>query len=294
MEIKYVTTTCPYCGAGCTFNLVVKDGKISGVQPCQRGPVNEGKLCPKGIFGWEFIVSEDRLKTPLIKDKATGEFKPATWDEALTVIAENFKKYSPEEIAVISSARCCNEDNYAMQKFARIVLKTPNIDHCARLCHAPTVAGLNMVFGSGASTNSFDDLAIADFVFIIGSNNFEAHPLAGRRIMQAKEKGAHILVCDPRVTPTAKQADLHIQHYPGTDIQLLNCLMKQIIERGWVDEEFVKNRTNGYEELKACVTQDKYSIENTSVVCGVPAEKIEQALEWLHECQHKTAFVHSR
>ncbi|HJK41577.1 MAG TPA: formate dehydrogenase subunit alpha [Methanocorpusculum sp.] len=292
MEIKYVTTTCPYCGAGCTFNLVVKDGKISGVQPCQRGPVNEGKLCPKGIFGWEFIVSEDRLKTPLIKDKATGEFKPATWDEALTVIAENFKKYSPEEIAVISSARCCNEDNYAMQKFSLIVLKTPNVDHCARLCHAPTVAGLNMVFGSGASTNSFDDLAIADFVFIIGSNNFEAHPLAGRRIMQAKEKGAHILVCDPRVTPTAKQADLHIQHYPGTDIQLLNCLMKQIIERGWVDEEFVKNRTNGYEELKACVTQDKYSIENTSVVCGVPAEKIEQALEWLHECQHKTAFVH--
>ena len=168
MEIKYVTTTCPYCGAGCTFNLVVKDGKISGVQPCQRGPVNEGKLCPKGIFGWEFIVSEDRLKTPLIKDKATGEFKPATWDEALTVIAENFKKYSPEEIAVISSARCCNEDNYAMQKFARLVLKTQNVDHCARLCPTPTVAGLNMVLGSGASTNTSDDLAIADVVVLMG------------------------------------------------------------------------------------------------------------------------------
>jgi formate dehydrogenase major subunit len=203
MEIKYVTTTCPYCGTGCTLNLVVKNGKISGVQPCQRGPVNEGKLCQKGMFGWEFIISEDRLKTPLIKDKVTGEFKAATWDEALAIIAENFKKYKPEEIAVISSARCSNEDNYAMQKFARIVLKTPNIDHCARLCHAPTVAGLNMVFGSGASTNSFDDLGIADFVFVIGSNNFEAHPLVGRRIMQAKTRGAHILVCDPRNTPTA-------------------------------------------------------------------------------------------
>ena len=205
MEIKFVTTTCPYCGSGCSFNLVVKDGKIVDTQPCQRGPVNEGKLCPKGVFGFEFINSPDRLTTPLVRKN--GELVPASWDEALAVIAENFAKYQPDEFAVISSARCCNEDNYAMQKFARIVLKTPNIDHCARLCHAPTVAGLAKVFGSGASTNSFDDLAIADLVFIIGSNNFEAHPLAARRIMQAKEKGAHIIVCDPRRTPTAKQAE---------------------------------------------------------------------------------------
>lgn len=290
MEIKFVTTTCPYCGSGCSFNLVVKDGKIVDTQPCQRGPVNEGKLCPKGVFGFEFINSPDRLTTPLVRKN--GELVPASWDEALAVIAENFAKYQPDEFAVISSARCCNEDNYAMQKFARIVLKTPNIDHCARLCHAPTVAGLAKVFGSGASTNSFDDLAIADLVFIIGSNNFEAHPLAARRIMQAKEKGAHIIVCDPRRTPTAKQAELHIQHRPGTDIQLLNCLMKNIIENDWIDHEFVENRTLGYEDLKACVTQDKYSIENTAKVCGVPEESIKQALEWLHECQHKTAFVH--
>ncbi|HJJ33701.1 MAG TPA: molybdopterin-dependent oxidoreductase, partial [Methanocorpusculum sp.] len=121
MDIKYVTTTCPYCGAGCTFNLVVKDGKVIGTAPAQRGPVNQGKLCPKGVFGFEFINSPDRLTTPLIKDKKTGEQKTATWEEALKVIAENFAKYKPEEFAVISSARCCNEDNYAMQKFARIV-----------------------------------------------------------------------------------------------------------------------------------------------------------------------------
>ena len=290
MEIKYVTTTCPYCGTGCSFNLVVKDGKIIDAQPCQRSPVNEGKLCPKGVYGFEFINSPDRLTTPLIKKD--GKQVPATWDEALAVIAENFGKYKPEEIAVISSARCCNEDNYAMQKFARVVLKTPNVDHCARLCHAPTVAGLNMVFGSGASTNSFMDLANCSLAFIIGSNNFEAHPLAARRIMQAKKKGAKVIVCDPRLTPTAKQADLHIQHYPGTDIQLLNCLMKNIIENDWVDHEFVDNRTNGYEELKACVTQDKYSLENTSKVCGVPVEKLQLALQWLRENQHKTAFVH--
>lgn len=292
MDIKYVTTTCPYCGAGCSFNLVVKDGKVVDSQPCQRSPVNEGKLCPKGVYGFEFINSPDRLKTPLIKDKATGEFKEATWDEALKVVAEGFAKYKPDEIAVISSARCCNEDNYAMQKFARVVLKTPNIDHCARLCHAPTVAGLNMVFGSGASTNSFMDLAGASCVFIIGSNNFEAHPLAARRIMQAKKAGAKIIVCDPRNTPTAKQAHLHLQHFPGTDIQLLNCMMKYIIEHDWIDKEFVENRLNGYEEMKACVLQDKYSLENTEQITGVPKEKILQAIEWMHENQHQTAAVH--
>ena len=292
MDVKFVTTTCPYCGGGCSFNLVVKDGKIIDTQPSQRSPVNQGKMCPKGVFGFEFITSPDRLTTPLVKDKATGKQRPATWDEALTVIAENFKKYKPEEMAVISSARCCNEDNYAMQKFARVVLHTPNIDHCARLCHAPTVAGLANVFGSGASTNSFNDLAIADLVFIIGSNNFEAHPIVARRIMEGKRKGAKIIVCDPRNTPTAKHADLHIQHFPGTDIQLLNCMMKYIIEHDWIDKEFVENRTKGYEDLKKCVTQDKYSVENTAKVCGVPAESIMQAINWLHEFQHKTAFVH--
>ena len=292
MDIKYITTTCPYCGAGCSLNLVVKDGKVIDTAPSQRGPVNQGKLCPKGIFGFEFINSPDRLTTPLIKDKKTGEQKPATWDEALTLIAENFAKYKPEEFAVISSARCCNEDNYAMQKFARVVLKTQNIDHCARLCHAPTVAGLAKVFGSGASTNSFDDLAIADLVVIIGSNNLEAHPLAGRRIMEAKKHGAHIVVCDPRVTPTAKQADLHIQHFPGTDIQLLNCFMKCMIENDWIDHKFVEKRTLGYEDLKKCVTQDKYSFENTSAVTGVPVDVLKTAAEWLHECTHRTAFVH--
>ena len=110
MDVKFVTTTCPYCGGGCSFNLVVKDGKIIDTQPSQRSPVNQGKMCPKGVFGFEFITSPDRLTTPLVKDKATGKQRPATWDEALEVIAENFKKYKPEEMAVISSARCCNED----------------------------------------------------------------------------------------------------------------------------------------------------------------------------------------
>ena len=148
MDLKYVQTTCPYCGTGCSFNLVVKDGKVVGTAPYHRSPVNEGKLCPKGTYAHEFINSPDRLTKPLIKKD--GKFVEATWDEALKLIAEKFKSYKPDECACLASARVSNEDNYAMMKFARGVLKTKHIDHCARLCHASTVAGLANIFGSGA------------------------------------------------------------------------------------------------------------------------------------------------
>ena len=149
-DLKFVPTTCPYCGTGCSFNLVVKDGKIVGTAPSQRSPVNEGKLCPKGIHAYEFINSPDRLTQPLIRKN--GELVPVSWDEATSYIAENMKKYQPSERCALSSARVSNEDNYAMMKFARGVLKTNHIDHCARLCHSSTVAGLAGSFGSGAMT----------------------------------------------------------------------------------------------------------------------------------------------
>jgi formate dehydrogenase major subunit len=130
-EFKIVHTICPYCGTGCGVNLIVKDGKVVGSYPFKRHPVNEGKLCIKGNYCYEFIHREDRLKKPLIKKN--GEFVEATWDEALSLIAERLKEYAPEEIGFFSSARCTNEDNYILQKFARVVIKTNNIDHCARL-----------------------------------------------------------------------------------------------------------------------------------------------------------------
>jgi formate dehydrogenase major subunit len=290
MEFKYVPTTCPYCGTGCSFNLVVKDGKVVGTAPFQRSPVNEGKVCPKGSYAHEFVNAPDRLKTPVIKKD--GKFVEATWEEAYKLIASKLSKYSGEEIAVIGCARASNEDNYALQKFARCVLQTPNVDHCARLCHASTVAGLAQIFGSGAMTNSVSDLADTDCAFIIGSNNFEAHPLAGRRLMQAKAKGAKIIVCDPRRTPTAKQAHLHIQHYSGTDIALLNGMMQYIIKNGWENKEFIENRTLGYEDFKACVMQEKYNLENVSKITGVPAEDIKTACQWIHEAD-KTSAVYT-
>lgn len=288
--MKYVQTTCPYCGTGCSFNLVVTEGKISGVAPYQRSPVNEGKLCPKGTYAHEFVNAPDRLTKPLIKKGET--FVEASWDEALKLIAEKFKSYKPDECACLASARTSNEDNYAMMKFARGVLKTKHIDHCARLCHASTVAGLANIFGSGAMTNSIGDIAEAKCVFIIGSNTFENHPLIGRRVMEAKANGAKIIYVDPRLTPTGKQADLYLQFYSGTDVCLLNGMMHEIIKNGWENKEFIQNRCNGYDELKKEVMKDEYSLENVSKVTGVPVDKIKTAAEWFAK-SGSTAILYS-
>lgn len=279
MDVKYVRTTCPYCGTGCSFNLVVKDGKVCGVQPYHRSPVNEGKVCPKGTYAWEFVNREDRLTTPLIKKD--GKFVEATWDEAYDLIAQKFKSFKPDEMACLSSARTSNEDNYALMKFARGALKTRHIDHCARLCHASTVAGLAASFGSGAMTNSILDIAESKCVFIIGSNTFEQHPLIGRKIAQAKMNGAKIIYADPRLTATGKQADLYMQFRSGSDVAILNCLMGEIIRNGWEDKEWIQNRAKGYEELKEVVLKDDYLPENVEKISGIPAEQLKTAAEWI-------------
>jgi len=279
MELKYVQTTCPYCGTGCSFNLVVKDGKVQGTAPYHRSPVNEGKVCPKGLYAHEFVNAPDRLTKPLIKKD--GKFVEASWDEALKLIADKFKSYKPDECACLASARTSNEDNYAMMKFARGVLKTKHIDHCARLCHASTVAGLAAIFGSGAMTNSIGDIAQAKSLLIIGSNTFENHPLIGRRIMQAKANGAKVIYADPRRTPTAKQADLYMQFRSGSDVCILNGLMQEIIRNGWEAKEFIEKRVSGYEELKAEVMKPDYSLENVSNVSGIPVDQLKTAAEWI-------------
>ncbi|MEA2034424.1 MAG: formate dehydrogenase subunit alpha [Euryarchaeota archaeon] len=286
MDLKYVQTTCPYCGTGCTFNLVVKDGKVVGTAPYQRSPVNEGRVCPKGTYAHEFVNREDRLKVPLIKKD--GKFEEATWDEAYKLIAEKFKGYKPSEIAVLSSARTSNEDNYALMKLARGAFKTTHIDHCARLCHSSTVAGLAASFGSGAMTNSIGDIAESKCVFIIGSNTFEQHPLIGRKIMAAKKNGGKLIYADPRYTCTGKQADLYMQFKSGSDVAIFNCLMGEIIRNGWEDKEWIANRAKGYDELKEMVLRDDYLPENVEKISGIPAEQLKTAAEWIGTAESST------
>jgi len=278
-KTEFIPTTCPYCGTGCSFYLVVRDNKVLGIEPWHTPPINEGKLCQKGRYAREFIHSKDRLTEPLIKKDDV--FMQSTWDEAYRLIVEKFKSYKPEEFGCLASAKASNEDNYLMQKFARIALKTNNIDHCARLCHSSTVSALSEVFGSGAMTNSILDLQESNCIFVLGSNTFEQHPLIGRRLILAKKRGAKIIYADPRRTPTARQADLYLSMYSGTDVSLLNGLMHHIMENGWEDKEFIDKRTKGFNYFKETVMKDDYDLKNVSKITGIPEPDLATAAEWI-------------
>ena len=220
-----------------------------------------------------------QLTKPLIKKD--GIFVQSSWDEAYSLIVEKFRSYKPEEFCCLASAKASNEDNYVMQKFARVVLKTNNIDHCARLCHSSTVSALTEVFGSGAMTNSILDLQESRCIFAIGSNTFEQHPLIARRLVLAKKNGTKIICADPRYTPTAKQADLYLSMYSGTDVALLNGLMHYIIENGWEDKDFIEKRTKNFDSAKETVMKDDYDLKNVSKITGVPEPDLATAAEWI-------------
>ena len=290
--IKRILTTCPYCGVGCGFYLDVRDGRIVGVIPSKSNTVSKGYLCVKGWHAHEVVQHPDRLKKPLIKKN--GKFKETSWDIALDYVAEKLKeikaKHGPDSLAVCSSARCTNEENFLMMKFARAALGTNNIDHCARTCHAATVSGLNQSFGSGAGTNSYDELPFMDCILIIGSNPTEAHPIVGWRVRTAIDNGAKIIVCDPRRILSAESADIHIQHYPGTDIALINAMINFIIRENLHDKEFIEKRTEGFNELKEAVKD--YTQESVKDITGVKPELIKRAAR-IYAASGKSCIMYS-
>jgi formate dehydrogenase alpha subunit len=271
-----VISVCPYCGVGCLLQLRVRDRKVIGILPHPRGP-GEGHLCIKGWSAHEFIHHNERLKEPLIRD--SSGFRTAKWEEALDLVASKIReakaRYGPGSIAVLASAKATNEENYLIQKLTRAAIGCNNIDHCARLCHSSTVTGLGRAFGSGAMTNSQEDLEEADAFLVIGSNTSEQHPLLARRVIKAVKRGAKLVVADPREIPLTEYATLHIVHRPGTDIALLNAMMYTIIDEGLQDNEFIKTRTENYEALKETVT--KYTPAYAETITGVSADKIREA-----------------
>jgi formate dehydrogenase major subunit len=269
-----VRTTCPYCGVGCQQLLHVQDGRIVKVTGVKGAEPNKGRLCVKGRFGYDFIYSEERLKTPLIRE---GEnFRKASWDEALDLVASKFKQIiaesGPDALAGVSCARSINEDSYQMQKLFRAVFKTNNIDHCARACHAPTVAGLAAAFGSGAMTNSFNEFSRAKMFLIIGSNMTEAHPVAATFIKNAVLKGARLILVDPRRHKLDDFAELHVPIRVGSDIAFLNALMHVLIKDELYDKKFVNSCTVDFNKLVETVEQ--YTPEYVADICGVSAEMI--------------------
>ncbi len=288
--LRKITTVCPYCGVGCMIDYFVKDNRIVYAKGSMEG-VNKGDDCLKGRFGWQFVHREDRLKKPLIR--RNGVFEEVSWDEALDYIAQRLKeikkKYGADSIAGLSSAKCTNEENYLFQKFMRSVIGTNNVDHCARLCHASTVVGLFKVFGSGAMTNSIEDLMKAEVFFVIGSNTTHAHPVIGTMIKKAVRRGAKLIVADPRDIELANYATVHLKHKPGTDIALINGMMNVIIQYGLWDEKFVNDRTEGFDELKNVV--EKYTPSIVEEITGVPKEDIIRAA--ILYATHRSAIIYA-
>lgn len=282
MGYRTVLTICPYCGCGCGMYLEVLDGRLVGVIPCKTHPISQGKLCIKGWSAHEFVHHEGRLRTPLIREGAKGDrggFREASWDEVLNLIMERLgcirEESGPDSIAFLSSAKCTNEENFLMMKFARAVIGTNNVDHCARLCHASTVVGLARAFGSGAMTNSIDELEDADCILITGSNTTEQHPLIASRILRAKEKGAKLILVDPRRIQLAEFADLHLRQRPGTDVAWLNGMMNVILSEGLWDEEFVRQRCENFEAFRKVA--EKYTPELVEEITGIPAQDLREA-----------------
>ncbi len=255
-ELTKTTTICSYCGVGCNFDILANldANTISYVDSNLDNVVNGTALCVKGRFGWDFVNHPDRLNTPLIKKN--GELVEASWDEAFDLIEQKLKairdESGPDALAFLASAKCTNEENYLMQKLARAGIGTNNVDHCARLCHASTVTGLAKAFGSGAMTNSIDDLANdAEVIFIIGSNTTEAHPVIGMKIKQAvTQEKTKLIVADPRRIELVDYSEIYLQHKPGSDVALINAFMKVILEENLYDEKFIKERTEGFEEYQ--------------------------------------------
>ncbi|HBS85122.1 MAG: formate dehydrogenase subunit alpha [Bacteroidetes bacterium GWF2_38_335] len=278
---RKVKTTCPYCGVGCQIELFVQNGKIVRSNGIEGVSPNDGRLCVKGRFGYDFVGSNERLTTPLIKKK--GKFVNATWDEALDLIAKKFneikEKYGNDSIAGYSSAKCTNEDNYIFQKMMRVAFGTNNMDYCTRLCHASTVTAMLRSIGDGAGSNSIEDFETTDCLFVTGNNIIETHPITATYVKRGAKKGMNIIVCDPRWTPLVKYAKIWLQPKLGTDVALLNGMMHIIIKEGWFNKEFIEKRIDrgmeAFEELRKLVK--KYNPKMVEKITGVPAKKLYEA-----------------
>lgn len=276
MILDAIETTCVYCGCGCGLYLHVDENKIIAVTPSMKPPAR-GRLCAKGWLLHGFGNHPDRLREPMMRKG--DSFVQTSWNEALSFIAKSFadikKNYGPDALAVLTSAKATNEENYLLMKLCRAALETNNIDNVARLCHAPTLFALGSSLGSGSMTNSIESLLQSDLIMIIGSNTTEQHPVVAFHIIDAKRKGAKIIVIDPRRTQIAEIADLHLQMRPGTDIALLNAILSIVIREGMIDEEFIRSRTDGFDDIRDHLAE--YTPEAAERICGVPADLIHDA-----------------
>jgi formate dehydrogenase major subunit len=285
-RLKRTKTVCAYCGVGCSFDVWTKDRHILKIEPAE-GPANGISTCVKGKFAWGHINSPDRLTVPLIRTQTphgADSFRESSWNEALDLIASKFseikKAHGPDALAFISSSKCTNEESYLMQKLARAVIGTNNIDNCSRYCQTPATMGLSRTVGYGGDSGSIADIEKASLILIIGSNTTESHPVLATRVKRShKHRGQRLIVADLRKHEIAERADIFIRPKPSTDAVWLNAIAKYILDQGWHNKEFVTQWVNQFEEYAKSL--QAYTLDFAARRTGISAEMLKQVAEEL-------------
>jgi len=283
---RVVRTTCPYCGVGCQLHLNVKDEYIYAVEAPFDAAPNYGMLCVKGRFGTDYVKHPGRVKTPLIRaNRSEGRsakpvWREATWDEALNFVADELvrlvRAHGGDTIATYASAKATNEDTYIFQKFVRALLHTNNVDHCARLCHAGSVTGLQLAIGSSAMSNSIAEMEHLDTFMVTGSNTTETHPVISNFLKRAvRQSGAKLIVVDPRQIGMTDFATLWLRQNPGTDVAVFQAMAHVVVKEGLYDQDFIRRRTEGFDDYVESL--EEYTPEWAETVTGVPADSIREA-----------------
>ncbi len=279
---RVVDTHCCFCGQQCGIKLKVSDDKVVGFEPRYDFPFNEGKLCPKGVKRYLQGSHPDRLTEPLERDPThPAGFRPVSWDHALDRTAKEIRRiqetYGPDSFAVLSGVSISNEKSYLMGKFARLGVGTANLDYNGRLCMVSAGAAGKKALGVDRAANPWSDIPLADVVFVAGANIAECAPITTSYIWRARDRGGKLIVMDPRVTPAARTADVFLGLRPGTDLAVLSAILHVLIQRDWLDHDFIEAHTVGFDEAAASVTSTTPAW--ASEVSGVPAARIEQAAE---------------
>ena len=289
---RVVRTTCPYCGVGCQMDLHIKDDLIYRVAAPFDAAPNYGNLCVKGRFGLDFATHPRRLRTPLIRSGGPGQFREASWEEALTLVSERLaqivRRHGGDSVATYACAKATNEDNYVFQKWVRAVMKTNNVDHCARLCHAGSVTGLQLAIGSSAMSNSIAEMEHLDTFIVTGSNTTETHPVISLFLKKAvRQNGAKLIVIDPRQIELTDFATLWLRQKPGTDVAVFQAMAHVIVKEGLYNREFIAARTEDFEAYMESL--EPFTPEWAEAISGVPAEDIRKAAR-MYATAERAAF----
>jgi formate dehydrogenase major subunit len=278
-RIRRTKTVCTYCGVGCSYDVWTKDRKILKIAPL-HGDANQISTCVKGKFGWDYVNHPDRLQKPLIREESG--FREASWEEALNLVTAKLtatkQQYGPDAIGVIISSKTTNEDGYLMQKFARTVIGTNNVDNCSRYCQSPATMGLFRTVGYGGDSGSIEDIGSSALVLIVGSNTAESHPVLATRVKRAhKLHGQRLIVADPRAHEMAERADIHFRPRPGTDLVWISALSRYMFDNGHAKLDFLEKWVNGVEEFRTSL--ESFTMEYASQICGVPLETLERVAQ---------------